>query len=402
MTPPADFSGRLALTVEASAAEANGTQAVTAEVLAVEIAAVADPPRLAVAAAAGREDAPVLLSIDAVLADADGSESLSLAISGLPEGASLTAGKETGDLVWHLRQEDLVGLALLPPVDFSGSLELVTEATAEEKAGDRAATRSTIAVDVAPVADPPLLSLDDAVGLAGEEMPLSIAVAGVDLDGSERLSVLIEGLPEGAYLSAGQDPGDRIWRLSSSDLVGLTLETPADLNGAFVLTVKAIAEEGEGAQAVTTDDLTIEISRKQEPAAFIADSAAAAASKLTEGLTEPVAAETADLSAVTGTQPQQDAVLAAGAEWVARGDQLLELGDIAAARLYYELAVNEGNEQAATAVAKTFDPRFLRDLGVLGNSGNPDKAAVWYQRGIDSGDVEALDRLSSLRQWLGQ
>ena len=44
---------------------------------------------------------------------------------------------------------------------------------------------------------------------------------------------------------------------------------------------------------------------------------------------------------------------------VARGDAMLELGDVSAARLLYERAAALGNAKAATAAGKTYDPAFL-------------------------------------------
>ena len=243
------------------------------------------------------------------------------------------------------------------------------------------------------------MTIDDAAGVAGETVPLSIAVARVDLDGSESLSTLIAGLPEDAWLTAGDLLEGGVWRVSPSDLADLALVTPDDLTGAFALTVQAVAEEPNGARAVTTADLAVDISSPPQPATLVADAAAAAGSKLADDLIAPAAAGTEGLPGVATAQAEPDAP---GAEWMVRGDDLRRLGDVAAARLYYELAADEGHPRAATAVAKTFDPLYLAEIGVLGTTGNPDKAMKWYQRGIDGGDAEASRRLGALRQWLAQ
>ncbi|HRD74497.1 MAG TPA: cell envelope integrity protein TolA [Hyphomicrobiaceae bacterium] len=67
-------------------------------------------------------------------------------------------------------------------------------------------------------------------GVARVTIPLDIAVRLVDADGSERLSILVDNMPEGAVLSAGKDNGDGSWTLSSDDLVGLTLTGPDSAN----------------------------------------------------------------------------------------------------------------------------------------------------------------------------
>ena len=74
-----------------------------------------------------------------------------------------------------------------------------------------------------------------------------------DVDGSESLSLVVSGLPEGAALSAGTDLGDGSWQLSAEDIAGLQMDVPADAP-AFDLTVSATATEGDtGASQVVTD-----------------------------------------------------------------------------------------------------------------------------------------------------
>ncbi|HEV2673619.1 MAG TPA: hypothetical protein VGV37_03695 [Aliidongia sp.] len=83
---------------------------------------------------------------------------------------------------------------------------------------------------------------------------------------------------------------------------------------------------------------------------------------------------------------------------IARGDALLANGDFAAARLFYLQASRAGSAEAATAVARTYDPLALTRLGVVGARGEPDKAIEWYRKALDLGDPtasEPLQRLSS-------
>src|SRR3546814_19830325 len=68
------------------------------------------------------EDAAIPLDIAAALTDTDGSETLSITVSGMPAGAMLSAGTDNGDGSWTLAPADLQGLAITPPatsdVDF--------------------------------------------------------------------------------------------------------------------------------------------------------------------------------------------------------------------------------------------------------------------------------------------
>ena len=75
-----------------------------------------------------------------------------------------------------------------------------------------------------------------------------------------------------------------------------------------------------------------------------------------------------------------------------RGDQLLELGDTAAARLLFQRAAEAGDATAATALGKTFDPGFAAP----GNARDPGRAAEWYRKAIALGDPRAADLLKRL------
>jgi len=61
-----------------------------------------------------------------------------------------------------------------------------------------------------------------------------------------------------------------------------------------------------------------------------------------------------------------------------RGDLLLRRGDVIAARSFYERAAPSGSARAAIGIARTFDPLFLMQLGVVGVLGDPERAAFWY------------------------
>jgi len=73
---------------------------------------------------------------------------------------------------------------------------------------------------------------------------------------------------------------------------------------------------------------------------------------------------------------------------LSRGDAMLALGDIAAARLLYERAAVLGSARAATAAGKTYDPSFLASIQASGIL--PDRAAAmaWYRKGGALGDPE--------------
>ena len=81
---------------------------------------------------------------------------------------------------------------------------------------------------------------------------------------------------------------------------------------------------------------------------------------------------------------------------LSRGDAMVALGDIAAARLFYERAAGLGSAQGAVSLGKTYDPRFLASIQAAGVTPNRDAAASWYQKGAALGDTEGSHLLVML------
>ena len=81
---------------------------------------------------------------------------------------------------------------------------------------------------------------------------------------------------------------------------------------------------------------------------------------------------------------------------IQRAESMLALGDISAARLLLQRAANGGSGMAATALGRTYDPRFLDALGARGIRADSNSASEWYRRGAALGDSEALRNLQAL------
>ncbi|MDE1153341.1 MAG: tandem-95 repeat protein [Micavibrio sp.] len=250
LTPPANFSGSLDLGVQSTATE-NSTTASSSASLHVSIAGVPDVPLLSVSAAIGLEDTPIHLGITAALTDI--SETLSLTVSGVPAGATLSAGVNNGNGTWTLTAADLANLTLTPAQDFNGSLTLHVTATSTQD-GSSVSTALDLGVSVLPVADAPLLLVQAAVGLEDNSIPLVITLNPL----GQTVSVDIAGLPAGATLSAGINNGNGSWTLTPAQLIGLTVTPPHDFNGNLSLSVTATAEEG-GTTASTTASLGVNV-----------------------------------------------------------------------------------------------------------------------------------------------
>ncbi|MCW5729147.1 MAG: hypothetical protein KIT20_00200 [Alphaproteobacteria bacterium] len=207
----------------------------------------ASTPSLSVVAASGKEDQPIALNIQAALTDTDGSETLAIVISGVPAGAKLSAGTDMGNGVWSLNQAQLAGLTLTPPKNSDADFALkVTAVATESNGGATASAEAVLAVAVEAVADLPDLAVKAASGQEDQAVALDIQAALTDTDGSEILSVRIDGLPAGASLSAGSDLGDGSWVLTPADLANLKFNPPANWAGEATLQVVATAMEKNG------------------------------------------------------------------------------------------------------------------------------------------------------------
>lgn len=84
--------------------------------------------------------------------------------------------------------------------------------------------------------------------------------------------------------------------------------------------------------------------------------------------------------------------------WISRGNDLLNSGDFAAARLLFKRAADGGSAQAALALGSSYDPAIIRQLGAVTITPDIDRALKWYATAADLGSADAADRYASLMQ----
>jgi TPR repeat protein len=75
---------------------------------------------------------------------------------------------------------------------------------------------------------------------------------------------------------------------------------------------------------------------------------------------------------------------------------MLALGDISAARLFYERAAALGSARAAAALGKTYDAAFLASIQAKGIVADQSTAIAWYRKAAALGDNEAVRQLKRL------
>ncbi|WP_417803930.1 hypothetical protein [Thalassospira lucentensis] len=398
ITPPDDFSGSFDLGVTAQSADGEDV-ATTSGSITVDVAGVADAPTLGVSDASGSEDTAIALDIDAGLTDS--SETLTVTISGVPDGASLSAGTDNGDGTWTLSSGDLDGLTITPPDDFSGSFDLgVTAQSADGE--DVATTSGSITVDVAGVADAPTLDVSDASG--SEDSAIALDIDAGLTDSSETLTVTISGVPDGATLSAGTNNGDGTWTLSSGDLDGLTITPADDFSGTFDLGVTAQSADGEDV-ATTSGSITVDVAGVADaPTLDVSDASgsedSAIALDIDAGLTD-----SSEVLSVTISGVPDGATLSAGTD-NGDGTWTLSPGDLDGLTITpaddfsgsFDLGVTaqsaDGDDVATTSGSITVDVAGVADaptLDVSDASGSEDSAIALD---IDAGLMDSSEVLS--------
>jgi hypothetical protein len=78
---------------------------------------------------------------------------------------------------------------------------------------------------------------------------------------------------------------------------------------------------------------------------------------------------------------------------LSRGNAMLALGDISAARLLYERATALGSAGAATRLGNTYDAGFLASIQARGIVADQAAAIAWYRKAAVLGDTEAVHQL---------
>ncbi|MEL6750794.1 MAG: DUF4347 domain-containing protein, partial [Pseudomonadota bacterium] len=224
----------------------------------INVQGVADTPNVPTfVSSVANEDAPsAIVDITATQGDADGSETLRYAVSGIPSGYSFTDGTRvvTSSALtdvfylddWDVDQVQLLQPALSNHSDVDVVLQLTVTST--EPNGDTTSASNSIVFNYAAVADAPVLSLMN--GSAGPgalmNLPPLIDAQLTDTDGSETLvEYRFSNIPAGASLWDGGTqlmPVGGVVTVLAADFPGVRLLTPNTL-GSYSLDVEIIAQE---------------------------------------------------------------------------------------------------------------------------------------------------------------
>jgi CDP-diacylglycerol pyrophosphatase len=253
ITPPADDNSDFTLTVVATGTDGEDSASSNPATINVTVNEVATTPSLSVTgSASGDEDTAIGLTINASTTDTG--DTLTVLISGVPTGATLSAGTDNGDGTWTVPGDQLSGLTITPPENDKSDFTLTVVATSTDGEDSASSSPATINVTVNEVAETPSLSVTGSAS-GDEDSAIGLTIGASVSDPSETVEITISGVPTGATLSAGTDNGDGTWTLTPAQLSGLTITPPADDNSDFTLTVVATSTDGE--DSASSDPATI-------------------------------------------------------------------------------------------------------------------------------------------------
>ena len=218
--------------------------------------------------------------------------------------------------------------------------------------------------------------------------PLAIAVA--PEEGLPRNTYLrIRGLPQTVALSEGHAIAPGVWAIPLSVLPLLAAIVPTGAQGTSEIIIDLMSLDGR-VLAETKTSLVIPVANQPPPAA--ASASAPRPVPLPASPQVGSAALASPAQAATPNPGDRERALSL----YSKGLELLERGDVDAARKFFERAADLGLSQGAMALATSYDPNELAKLKVIGLQANAATARKWYDRAAELGAAEAGERLHRL------
>jgi len=275
--------------------------------------------------------------------------------------ARIVSGDSMSGLV--LRLSLIVTVVVLALLLFAGKISL--PASWKANAIEPLKRLGSLVSHSSPTASPPLqpvipeaprLVIETADAGSEDEIGLGVKVQGP----IEGVLAIVSGIAAGTTLTRGRPWGETGWFVPAAELAMTKLRPPAGFSGTMQYTVSL-----------------------KMPDAKIAD-------RQTLRLQWSENLNGRDSAGLRKLEPDEIATL------LKRGQALFETGDLAGARLLLQRAAEAGDPVAAMAIASTYDPVVLQDLGVRGFVADVGKARYWYEKAREFGSKEAPRRLESL------
>ena len=260
------------------------------------------------------------------------------------------------------------------------------------------------------------LAVQDGSGLANDSVSLGIHV-GAPPPGA---FVSISGLAAGARLTSGKRVGSSEWRVSATEISGVSVIPPEGFTGQMLVTAEL--RDGDGvALTGTSTRLTWAAApslaavappprvavapppMSMAPPVAVPPRVAVAPPPIVVpppvAVAPPVAMAAAGPSAMPAS-PQADIVRSLDSREIAslikRGQDLLAGGDVQSARMLLMRGAEARDARSALLVGTTYDPALLKQIGADGPMADAAQARIWYQRAKEWGEPDAQRKLEAL------
>jgi hypothetical protein len=224
----------------------------------------------------------------------------------------------------------------------------------------------------------PRLVVNGASAENNEEILLGVGVESPH----EGVTAVISGLAQGTTLSTGKPWGATGWIVPAGELATTMLRPPAGFTGTMEY---AVALQLPDSTVIDRQSMRLEWAAPNAQLPAPAPTQAKAPAAATPPAAPPPAQSTA-----RNIDPQELALM------VKRGEELLNTGDIASARLLLRRAAEARDARAALALAASYDPIVLNRLRVYGSAPDVTVARDWYEKARQYGSREAPQRLELL------
>ncbi len=223
----------------------------------------------------------------------------------------------------------------------AGATDLAQSASASDKIGLRVASRIELK--------------------AGERRSIDVRVDAQPSE-AQRLLVVFRQVPAWMTFSKGGAIGNDIWLLPAQQVGDLEVEVNEGVNGAADVKVQLAKVDGSILSETSVS--------------FVANS--------------PILAPaTAGVASSAGSE-------ATILRLQARGELLLDTGEVEAARTLLRTAAESGSVAAALRLAETYDPAEVQRLGMADRSADLGQAVRWYEHAQALGSPVAAARLVAL------
>ncbi|MBF5093678.1 hypothetical protein F1643_03330 [Azospirillum sp. INR13] len=347
-------------------------------------------------------------------------------IDDLPPGTTLSSGDKIADDTWRVRLEELPGLTMTLPPETADSVTLHLTAVTDHGGGVIAKQARDLTIAILPAATETAAADSAATPEPGGTQPpaqggSSQSIEAAALDGRTEPDRVADPVASGqsAPQAAPEPTEGEASAPAPAPVPGPVADAPPEPPPEQ--TVEAAIEPTSAPSPEVTAEPPVAAAAPPPVDAPAAVQPAAASPSSPPAPSEPVVTAPVATVAVAAlppaaapppaperAQPREAAVqrparlpsAVAETTLMKRGDDLFAQGDLAGARLYYEMVAETGNAAAALALGRTHDPLVHERLRVRGLPSDPEQAAAWYRRAVVAGSGDAEQQLQKLTVWL--